>query len=377
MPTVTENRNHSYYRYEQRYECKPWTNTSWIGGTSVAFRETSNDPQSRPYPDPLTDTALSLQSRMRTKVSKAHHQIGTITDFSCVPARAVPRWRRAEGVAENTPVFLPYSLDWESKFLQKIADQYTNIGDSLAEYRTTASEFARYAQGVRNGWLAFRGRKSLKWKPTPCDIPAAELAYSFGIAPLAEDLFSSAEALRLKLNTPLFVPVHVTTTAHSRGSPVIPGYSDVSKRQTVSVRAEAEVKIVPSRFANLAFGNPVSWAWELIPFSFVVDWGIPIGQWLQDLDMIRRIEGVKGTVSTKRRYVSYWRVNNTQSGITYGLGNIGKCTYKDHSRSILTTIPVPNLPRWKPSLSWHKVYRAMTLLIAVNQPCRKYSGRRR
>lgn len=36
--------------------------------------------------------------------------------------------------------------------------------------------------------------------------------------------------------------------------------------------------------ASSGVTNPLLVAWELVPFSFVVDWAIPVGAWLESLD---------------------------------------------------------------------------------------------
>lgn len=57
-----------------------------------------------------------------------------------------------------------------------------------------------------------------------------------------------------------------------------------------------------SFLAQTGFTNPINLVWELIPWSFVVDWFIPIGPWLESLDGFSGLEFDKGyEVSFKRR----------------------------------------------------------------------------
>lgn len=367
----------TYFIYYNEFICKPPTFSSNSANNYTSYARQYNNPIRRVKPDPLTPTALPLQYTLRRKQSILGYfpEYNNGWDTACSPWKKFWRHKQVRGIAGNAETLLPYTLDWESKFLGQVQDEVVNIGSSLAEYRATADTFVRYAKGVKNGWDRFRGLKKGRAKLTPCSIPAAELAYSFGIAPLAEDLYSSVEALRLRLQLPIYKKVHVTSTAHQRASFSQTGYYDCSKRQRVSKRADAIVELKPSNYSVLTFGNPVSWAWELVPFSFVVDWGIPIGQWLQDMDTIRLIQGVSGTLTEKRAMTGYYRKDDARRGSYQA--SLGKYSYKSHRRDLITSVPVPPLPRWKPSFSWHKLYRAVTLLIAVNQPCRKYSGRRR
>lgn len=376
MPLVTESKSEGYYSYRNRWKCKAWTYTDWAVFNYTSYMRQYNNTQSRVKPDPLTDTALPKQYTQRIKPSVAtYQQIGYNRDYACPGVVYAPIDGMTKGIAETTPTFPAYTLDWQTPVLNEIADLYVNIGSSLAEYRATANQFHAYGVGIANAWRRWKGLKKGRAKLTPCDIPAAELAYSFGVAPLVEDTFSVVEALRLRLEEPISVPFFKTVTAHVKSSTSKSGYTNYTRKLQVSNRVEGRVELEPFSH-SIIFGNPSNWAWELIPFSFVVDWGIPIGNWLENIDIIRRINSTGGTRTIKENYVSFWKRVNTMSGVPV-TGGWGKLSYKSHERKLLTSIPVPPFPRWKPSLSWHKVYRAMTLLIAVNQPCKNYHHIRR
>lgn len=380
MPYESISTSDPFYTFQYRWNCKPWQYTSLNGtGSYTSYSRQYNDPQHRIKPDPLTDTALAKQYTQRLKPSTSDYMKLTsqANEFGC-PIKKAEIWKKFRAVAEYSPVIPSVTLDWEQKVLQALAERFVNIGDSVAEYRATASSFYGYAVGVRNAWRRWKGLKKGRVKLTPCDVTAAELAYSFGIAPLAEDVFSAVEALRLAIERPIHMPFFETVTAYGKVNPTPPSScTSYQRKYRVSNRVSGIVELEPSFKSAITVSNPLSWAWELIPFSFVVDWGIPIGNYLQGLDMLRRIHSVKGTRTIKESYTAYWKAKDTASAPYNVSTNWGKLSYKSHERKLLSSIPVPPLPRWKPSLSWHKVYRAMTLLIAVNQPCRRYSGRRR
>lgn len=357
--------------------------SNWTTMRAAQKKVLKNSPASRVKPDPLTDTALTKQYTQRVKTSKI---IWTpvqwnIQDTACVPLipkRYMTRYTQLIGAAETSPIFPSYTLDWSLEVLKHIQDKYVNIGDSLAEYRATGDMFSRFAQEARDGWRRWRSLKKGRLKLTPCSVPAAELMYSFGIAPLAEDLFSSVEALKLRLDSPIWVDFFKTSTARVVNSVSYGtssnGYVNGTRKLIVSNRVEGSVELRPVATGAFNLGNPTTWLWELIPFSFVVDWAIPIGDWLGAVDMLKTIISVSGTRTIKEQYLSNWQRRFIDNGVTL-TGSWGKLSYKSHERKLLTSIPVPPLPRYKPSFTWHKVYRAITLLIAVNQPCRKYSRR--
>lgn len=52
--------------------------------------------------------------------------------------------------------------------------------------------------------------------------------------------------------------------------------------------------------ARLGLKNPLVVAWELVPLSFVADWFIPIGSYLDNLDVSNRFETLGGTIGYRR-----------------------------------------------------------------------------
>jgi hypothetical protein len=60
----------------------------------------------------------------------------------------------------------------------------------------------------------------------------------------------------------------------------------------------ARLDVIPGNTAlqtavSLGLTNPVSLAWELLPFSFVVDWAWPLGDYFSQFDALAGVE-VKG-----------------------------------------------------------------------------------
>jgi hypothetical protein len=351
----------------------PCTGTYSYGSTSVfnydSYYRLYNNPAHRTKPNPLDETFLAKQLTRRIKPSvTGWYPKAKLTRY-CLSGT----WKdaiqegQAKGLGSNfSSTTLPFTVntDWESKVLQHIRNRFVNLGDSLAEYRATASMFARFGKEMYSVAKRLRDLKKFRTKLSFCSIPLAELAYSFGIAPLAEDLFSYTEALRLRLESPIEVKFLETARAYKRENPTWTDYTNVSVRAQVQERAEGWVRLVPVG-SIIHLGNPSTWAWAVTPFSFVVDWGIPIGRWLEDLDTIRIIQGIKGSRTVKENVVRHFTITRPKYGGGLHLGSSGKTGYKSHVRYVIDSIPVPDVPRWKPSISWHKVYRAMTLLIAV------------
>jgi len=377
MPIQKTTVNEGFYSRRTIPVCSPPSaDTNWVTFNYDSYYRQYNSPQSRPKPDPLDRTVLAKQTTSRLKPSRSDWTYtGWYWDYACSPKQKGGIYGRVKGIGEYVPTMPSSTVDWQTPVLLELSERYVNIGSSLAEYRATASQFYEYGKAIQNGWHRWKGLKKGRAKLTPCSIPAAELAYSFGIKPLTEDLFSSVEALALRSEQPIHIDVHKTVSEYSKIFPTVSGFTNFQRRTMRSHRINFRFDMRPSALGIFNVGNPTTWAWELIPFSFVVDWAIPVGDWLQAFDIIKKINNVGGTRTIKEAYTSYWKVYNTANPTYPITGEIGKLTYKSHERK-LASLPVPPPPRWKPSLSWHKVYRALSLLVAVNQPCRKYSGRR-
>jgi hypothetical protein len=101
--------------------------------------------------------------------------------------------------------------------------------------------------------------------------------------------------------------------------------------------------------SQTGFTNPVSLAWELLPFSFVADWFIPIGDFLEALEAWKGMTFLGGSKTTFTRI-------KTDSAITYSGPAVGNPTvniqlnadFRNEQirlvRTALNTWPSPVLP---------------------------------
>jgi len=367
--------------------CYPYTVVN--AGYNLGYnrlQKLSSDIDSRPKPDPLTDTATPSQWTRRQQPSVLPSQLDFVENAYCNGVWGTRTWfTRGQYTLHYEDHNVVPDTDWGAKAIQDAASHFVNLGSSVAEYRETGRMFAHFAKSVAGAWRTYKDVKKLKFKKplTPCSVVAAEIAYSFGIKPLAEDLFSAAEALQLRLGLPLVYKYSSQSRASNdrdlRSTPVTMSTDSVyNQRYIVTDRVKMLIGLRTLGDSEIVFGNPTNWAWELIPFSFVVDWGIPIGQWLEDLDTLKNISFVSGTRTRKRHVVGYWKCRaKNQAGVWLENSSTGKYVFKWHARYLVSSLPTPPVPSWSPSATYHKVYRAVSLLIGVNQPCRKYSGRKR
>jgi hypothetical protein len=101
------------------------------------------------------------------------------------------------------------------------------------------------------------------------------------------------------------------------------GMGNVTYTYTESRKAywvyEIKPQDIPGRFGLL---NPLEVVYELVPFSFVADWFVPIGDYIQALDAPLRFNHVKGSRSSRQEMVVEWSLTHLAAGS--GLGDLGR-----------------------------------------------------
>lgn len=119
-------------------------------------------------------------------------------------------------------------------------------------------------------------------------------------------------------------------------------------------------------FQQLGLDDPLGWAWEVIPFSFVVDWFVPVGNWLSSF---RSVKGL--TFEWGWRYVKARAYTVTKTQLKDFRPSIGQ--YRDlYKRRVpLTSFPQPT---WEGFNANFGVLQAAHAVALVTQAA--YSGGR-
>ncbi len=114
------------------------------------------------------------------------------------------------------------------------------------------------------------------------DVSSTWLALQYGWKPLLQDIKNSAEAFEAISAPPRVNKIRVSHTIRKAGNPSASPSASVgtgkfthTKRYTVTI---SESLSVPR---SLGLLDPLAVAWELVPFSFVADWFLPIGSYFE------------------------------------------------------------------------------------------------
>lgn len=209
------------------------------------------------------------------------------------------------------------------------------------------------------------------------------LAAQYGWKPLLSDCYTSAIALYEAEKERTVLTARVVSTAKdgkntSKLVSQVIGTFACRCRKHLDVKHKVKVRLdyVKSNspltpLAQLGLTNPLNVAWELVPFSFVVDWFIPVGAFLSSLDASIGWTFKGGTLSittTQKSWAEVRDYSTSESGgtaITGALTCSGKGRQFQFTRSVYSSEPFPTMPSFKPSASGLHVANGIALLLSA------------
>lgn len=195
----------------------------------------------------------------------------------------------------------------------------------------TAARLLQTARALKKGKLG-DAYKALGLSPGSSRLPPPKkvrqlagsywLELNYGWKPLLSDIHGAMQSLATALNQP-DASIFECTGKSSRTTHEIQRYQqgrsdwqtdflwDVLTRSASEVGVHyriADGNIVQA--ARLGLTNPTLVAWEVVPFSFVVDWFIPVGTFLTQLSAYHGLEFVSGYRSQIVRMSALWDGGN-------------------------------------------------------------------
>lgn len=252
-----------------------------------------------------------------------------------------------------------------TKSLNMLADQKANIGENLATLGQTVRMFANPAKYLISGLKRIHNDKSLRpfLRNSYRDlvrggidrkIAGKYLEYVYGLAPLMQDIYSVATLAKEQANAPLMLSARKSARRDLVASEKM--YDNFSSwmleyfeqmngksRTSCSLYAKLSENYSGTRTLNqLGLTNPASLIWELVPYSFCVDWFLPVGPVLQALTAPAGLDFVNGSVA--RRVSMAWTARVEQKPDYRDWvkhDSVGKqdCIYEGYNRYELTEWP--------------------------------------
>lgn len=229
-------------------------------------------------------------------------------------------------------------IEAQNSFLDEVSGIRVNLLDL---YRTRIEAANMVAKNARKLCHAYNLLRKGKWrqfcrtlgisakKPRRGrdNVPSLWLEYSFGWAPLLSDIYTT-------LNRTFEVPaVFVRRVYRATYPDVVTGgssYTKYHRRGIYTVRGVATGLVtvdVPAIYAASQYGitNPLATAWEALPFSFVVDWFAPVGDFINSLNATGGLKfkdySVTSTVEWNGVVTATHRYNTSDPWTSAGSGN--------------------------------------------------------
>lgn len=264
-----------------------------------------------------------------------------------------------------TPVLDVPENEVSAKLRAKIKDQNVNLAQTMAEYRQTCSMFLGLSRDVISTFRSLRNGRAFADFVRILQRPRSRheqslanrwLEYQYGVRPLMQDIYGTTDLLVKKLREGQFQRVSARVKAVKQFSvpQSNPAFS-YSARQETTRRGIARYKIQMAFLKSLAecgISNPALLAWELIPYSFVVDWMFPVGSFLSSLDALNGTSDLRVIYSIRKES---WSTAHAYGGSA----NYEAVTYQRLVPS--NTLPLPRLA-YKPSSSLTAVLNGLALL---------------
>jgi hypothetical protein len=210
-----------------------------------------------------------------------------------------------------TPEFHSVNLELkaQSKLVDKIRGHSFNLAVNAAQSRQLVDmvvgnlgKLGRSILALKRGDFATAARQ-LGASPRTTRLKASDISgrwleLQYGWLPTLSDTFAAAEAYEELTKEERSMTFRVSASEEREfeqyagwgaGTSTGQFHSFKTQRQTISIVAELTETLSASR--SLGLTDPLSVAWEVIPYSFVVDWFIPIGTFLDNLAIIPFLQG--------------------------------------------------------------------------------------
>lgn len=266
------------------------------------------------------------------------------------------------------------------------ASNLTALAERGQTFRMVASRLGQLLKGAKSlkkgrfreflktfGLTPKPKHKNTAWV-RPKDFSALWLEYWMGWAPTLGDVYKNVEALSRRIPDH---PIKAFSTVRLDGTYVQSNQwskatSTWKGKGTVVIQGLVEITNPSLHIAQtLGLVNPLQTLWEVIPFSWFVDWFTNVGQVLGSLTDWVGLKLVKTSIAVKTRIDASWHCSGA-TGV-YGPSEpdvmYHKKGYEWFSRFVVSNLPfVPPYARVPDGLSLTRGATALSLLIQLFTP---------
>lgn len=200
-----------------------------------------------------------------------------------------------------------------SQLLEKVKNHEFNLAVNLGEMKQTVGMLSENLRKLGRSMLALKrgdfataarqlGSRPRGTRLKGSDVAGRWLELQYGWVPLISESYEAARAFAAMSNGPRakIVRTKIWKAGQFEGSQSPTQYSHVYNEK-LERHLQYEMYEELSAPRQLGLMNPASVLWELLPYSFVVDWFVPIGTYLENLNQIPRLKGRFLTTDVRRR----------------------------------------------------------------------------
>lgn len=262
---------------------------------------------------------------------------------------------------------LAVSLGQTGETLDTIADRGYKLYGALRALKHGNIRAAAKSLGIK------RGRKNDRNYGQTLTSSWLELQY--GWLPLIEDIYQAGKLLEHQLKKPTTMSVRAS---HKKGKTetnvLLPSSTKVRlRRKLIRKQIIAVLREKPSTATLSGFTDPLSVAWELLPYSFVFDWIYPLGNYLSERGFFRGINATYVTSTTtefqSEGFLSAYDPVLLRTGfIIDEVGSTAKFHTVNMVRTVTTNlvVPRPNVKSLSQAFSWKRAANALSLINELN-----------
>lgn len=255
-----------------------------------------------------------------------------------------------------------------------------DLSVALGEAGTTAHMFKAYTSWDRfvSSLPPVKSRKDLYYF-FPKLIGNSWLQFQYGWKPLISDVYNACDEATRVIVKNLTVRGSATErydNTHTRAFPInAPNLGSYHRIGMQSCRIRCTYQLPEKSFslARWTSLNPVSIAWELMPYSFVIDWFLDVGSTLRSLEtaLLYRSAFKSGYWSwlsvydTNVKFGNYDFTESSGNGVVimrHDRPRLATESYRNFQRFVLLSSPTPRLPRFEAKLGWQRLLSSAALL---------------
>lgn len=281
------------------------------------------------------------------------------TNSSCFPAPLIAandlvtlQSRLSEAV-KNHQFNLAVSAAQGKQTVSMVTNAVFSIGGAISDLKKGKFESAARRFGVNQ-------RPS---KLSEKDVSGRWLELQYGWLPLLSDVYEAGRAFEAISNPPRKSTIKVSVRRANVGDSSCSKTVYTCKGMNVDIaQIIYEMSETLSTPRSLGLIDPLSVAWELIPYSFVLDWFVPIGDYLENLNVIPNLQGRFLTTRIRRFSGSALWIDPSYKWASKPIEHV---SYYDMSRTVSTSLAVskPGFESIPDAMSPKRIANAIALAV--------------